>query len=1112
MKLTLLILIIFTSTLFATKTHSQVAKVTISTESSSFSKILSEIEKQTDYLFVYDKSDVNVNQEVKVNASNETVAEVLTSIFRNTDIVYAMEGTNIMLMKKEDRISTPFPGQQQTKRLVTGTIVDSYGDPVIGANVVEKGTTNGSITDIDGKFSLNVAGNAILQVSYIGYTPQDVAVNNRQNIAIKLIEDTQNLDEVVVVGYGVVKKSDLTGSVATLKSEAIGIGMSNSPDQALKGKTAGVQITTTSGQPGSGNIVRVRGTSSILGSNEPLYVVDGIPLDGGGSAAGLSGRSISPLTSISPSDIESIEILKDASATAIYGSRGANGVIMITTKQGKYASSFNVSANVMMGYQEVDHMIKLTNPDQWVEMWNESMDYKNFGLGKFDPNNLPARTDWQKEIFRTAPVQRYELTIDGGTEKLRYMLSGGYTAQDGIIMDTDFKRYTLRANVENKTTNWLTVGANISATRTDSHQAEDGTINSNTPIAQIILASPIKPVYQEDGSYELYTDIEGRRENPYASIKEIINNDVRNRFVSNLYANINVIPDLMLRTNFAVDYVNADAYNYVPSYIAQGIANKGSATIGGRNQLYWNWTNTLTYMKTFRDIHSLTAMAGLEFQKNEVRGHNVRGTNFANDNAMYNNLNEAGTYTAGSSYNAWQMESYFARVIYSLMNKYTLTLTGRIDGSSRFGANNKYATFPSAAAAWRIKEENFMQDIDVISNLKLRASYGVSGEQGIPLYQTLSTLTTNNAWMNNSLYTGYYPSRSADPNLKWEKTHQTDIGLDMGFLDNRLNLTLDYYYKKTTDLLYRKALPPTSGFQSMLKNIGSIENKGFEISLDAYVIDTKDFKWDLNINNSWNRNKVLDLGDGRKEILNPSDGVGGDDVKSWPSILRVGSPLGVLYGYRSDGVIYDDAEAAIAAQMGQVLPFPGELKIVDLNNDGKITDADKDIIADANPKFTGGMTNTFTYKNFQLSFLLQWVYGNDIMSFQHLTSQRLTLGYNAMKDWYDGRWTEANPSRVEPRAGYDVRAYTDVSYHVFDGSFLRVNNLSLSYFLPKSVLSKINLKTVKLSAMADNLYTFTKFRGWTPDISSFDNVMGQGIDTGTYPVPRTISFSINVGF
>jgi len=787
---------------------------------------------------------------------------------------------------------------------------------------------------------------------------------------------------------------------------------------------------------------------------------------------------------------------------------------MITTKQGKNATRFNVNGNFIFGTQAVEHMIELTSPQQWAEMWNESMDYKNFGNNKYDINNLPAQTDWMDAIFRTATNQRYELSFDGGTDKLRYMLSLGYTDQEGIVIDTDFKRYSLRVNIENQVNNWLTVGTNTSATRTDANQAEDGTIDSNTPVAQIILASPVNPIYNEDGSYNLYADVEAKRENPYASIKEITNNDVRNRFTSNLYANLKFIPELTFHTNFAVDYSNAKAYNYIPSYIAQGMSVKGSARIGSRDGLYWNSTNTLTYMKTFNKIHGVTAMVGAEWQKNVSNRSLSRGTGFANDNAMYYNLAEASTFTATSGYQAWQMESYFARIIYSLTSRYLITMTERIDGSSRFGANNKYASFPSVAFAWRITEEEFMKkNNDLISNLKLRTSYGISGEQGIPMYQSLSTLTVNSTWSDKQLYAGYYPSRASDPTLRWEKTYQTDIGLDAGFFNNRLNITLDYYYKKTTDLLYRKALPASSGFLSMLKNIGAIENKGFEVAVDAYIIDKRDFKWNMSINNSWNRNKVLDLGDGRYEILNPGDGVEGGDIKAWPSILRVGAPLGVLYGYVSDGVIYDEAEAQIAAEMGQVLPQPGELKIVDFNGDGKITDMDKDIIADANPDFTGGITNTFSYKSFQLNVLCQWMYGNDIMNYQHLNSQRLTLGYNTLKEWYDTRWRVDKPSRVEPRAGYDVRAYTDVSYHVFDGSFFRINNVSLSYSLPPAIVSKLGLRNLKLTALVDNLYTFTNYNGWTPDISSMGgNVMGQGIDAGTYPLTRTISFGINVGF
>ncbi|MCD7977284.1 MAG: TonB-dependent receptor [Tannerellaceae bacterium] len=1106
------VFILFSIIQVTASTYAQQYRVSVSVKNGSLYDIVSQIEEQSEFMFFYKSEEIDSNRKVNLQAHQKLVPEILDQIAKEQNISYRIVDKHIIL--------TPHNGVPQQTRKISGVVIDNYGDPVIGANVVVKGTTQGTITDMDGNFSLEVPANAVLIISYIGYSDKEIPVGNQSIIQVGLSENTMDLDEVVVVGYGTIKKSDLTGSLTSLKADAITLGLAQSPDMALKGKSAGVQITTVSGQPGAGAVVRVRGTSSILGSNEPLYVVDGVPLDGGGAAGGLQGESISPLTIINPSDIESMEILKDASATAIYGSRGANGVIMITTKRGK-EGAFQANFNMSVGFQSVENRLKLTSPEQWAELWNESMDYKNNGTGKYDLNHLPARTNWQDEIFRTAPVQSYEISFSGGTEKLRYMLSGGYTSQDGIIMNTDFKRYTMRANVENQLSRLLTVGVNMSATRTDSNQAghndgENGLgnkLDSNTMIGLISLASPVVPIFAEDGSYTPYVDVESRRANPYASLKEITNNDLRNRFISNIYAEISFLKELKFKTTFATDASNATAKHYTPSYIAEGNADKGRAILGSYNRLYWNSTNTLTYINTFDKIHSLNAMVGAEWQKDVTETFQTTGTGFANDNSTFNNLKEATNFSAASGYSAWQMRSYLTRINYSLMNKYSVTFTGRIDGSSRFGANNKNAFFPSGAFAWRVMEEDFMKDFRKLSNLKLRTSYGTSGEQGIPLYQTLSTLEARQVYIGKDLYTGYYPNRSADPDLKWEKTRQVDIGLDMGFFDNRLNATIDYYYKRTNDLLYQRALPASSGFVSRLENIGTIDNKGLEITIDAYIIDNKNFKWNLNINNSINRNKIISLGDGRTEIINPSGGITAGDIQSQPSILKVGSPLGLIYGYKSDGVIYDETESATAREMGQVQYAPGELKIVDMNGDGKITDADKTIIGDANPDFTGGMTNSFTYKGFQLDILCQWVVGNDIFSMQHLMNQRMVLGYNAAQDWYDNRWQVNHPSRTEPRSGYDVRAYTDVSYHVFDGSFFRINNISLSYTFPKQILNRIKVNNLRLRASVDNVYTFTKYPGWSPDVSSMgSSVMAQGIDAATYPVPRTVSFGVNIGF
>lgn len=1085
-------------------------KITIQVKNQPVEKAFTEISRQTGLKFFYGETVVSNKLAIHLSFDDMPIQTVLDAITKQTKLYFSRENNTISVSTHKN--TTSLSTGVAHSRKIAGIITDDRGEPIIGANIVMKGTTTGTITDLNGNFSLEVSDNASLIISYIGYTDKTVSVGSSPVLNVSLSEDTQKLEEVIVVGYGTMKKSDLTGSVSSLDSESIILGFSQSPDVALKGKTAGVQITTTSGQPGAGATVRIRGNSSILGSNDPLYVVDGVPLDGGSAADGIKGVSVSPLTIINPSDIESMEILKDASATAIYGSRGANGVVMITTKRGK-EGVFNAQINIFAGFQNLINPIELTTPEEYMEMWNESMDYRNNGNGKYDVNKLPGRTDWMNECFRAASFQNYELLFNGGTKNLTYMISGGFASQDGIVMNTDFKRYSLRTNLENKFTNWLKIGLNLSATRTEGNQAGQGSMEVNTPIGMLTTASPLEPIYNEDGSYNMYVDTRNKDINPYASLKELLNKDMRNRFVSNVYAEINLMKGLSLRTNFATDVTDAKSNYYAPSFVAEGNSSRGMANIGAYNSIYWNSTNTLSFERVFDEIHSINAMFGAEWQTKTTEGNFVSASGFANDNAGVYNISEATNFSASSDYNGWQMRSYFTRINYVLINKYSFTLTGRLDGSSRFGMNNRNAFFPAAAFAWRINEEPFMKQFEYLSNLKLRASYGVSGEQGIPVYQTLSILNSNSVFVDKNLYVGYVPGRAPNPSLKWEKTNQVNVGVDVGLWNGMLNFIVDIYYKRTNDLLYYKALPTSSGYNSILSNIGSVENKGLEFTIDATPVQTKGFSWNINVNNSVNRNKLLELGDGRTEVLNPSGGVKGGDNKMEPSILRVGKPLGILYGYISDGVIYDEAESVIAKEMGQIQYAPGELKIMDVNKDGRITTEDRTIIADSNPVFTGGMTNTISYKGFDLSVLCSWVVGNDIMCYQHMVNQRMDVGYNMTKDWYNNRWTAQNPNRLEPRAGYDVRAYSDVSYHVFDGSFFKINNITLSYSLNKSFISKIGLKSCRLSLSMDNVHTFTDYPGWSPELSAIGgNVMAQGIDLSTYPIPRTFSFGLNIGF
>lgn len=999
---------------------------------------------------------------------------------------------------------------------VTGKVSDKRGMPVVGALILKAGSFNGIITDSEGRYSILASQGDELTARSIGYIEQKATVGALSTIDFVLEDDLQMMDEIIVVGYGTMKKSDLTGSVSSIAAKDIGLGVSQSPDAALRGKIAGVQVTTVSGMPGAAPTVMIRGNSSITGSNAPLYVVDGIPLDGGGSSSSVRGVAASPLTTINPSDIESIEILKDASSTAIYGSRGANGVIIITTKQGR-DGSFSGVFDATYGVQRVAKRLDLTNPREWAEMWNKQVDYNGLNPStKYDLDNLPAGTDWQDMLFRSAAIRSYELSLSGGNKDLRYMVSAGYSDQDGIVINTDFSRYAVRANIENRFNRWLTVGTNLSGTRTVGNGVEQS--NSESPLGIVPYANPLVSIHNEDGSYYPYANFEQNRNNPYASIKEITNRDVRDRVIGNLFAEFTLLRDLKFRSNFAVDLVNAKGYWYVPSIIEQGRVPHGSASLSSYSRLYWNSTNFLTYSRTFNDIHSLTVMAGAEWQKSQNDNYVLNGSGFANDVAKFDNMAEATTYSGNSGFTGWQMVSYLARINYSYKDRYLLTLTGRIDGSSRFGANNRYATFPSGAFAWRVSEEEFMRGTrSVLSNLKLRASYGVSGEQSIPVYQTHSFLSPTTINIGGTSVTGYNPNLPADPNLKWERTNQFDVGVDVGLWSGRLNISMDYYNKLTKDLLYPKAYPSSIGFSSMLQNIGSISNRGFEIVLNAVVVNSPDFSWDVSVNNSWNRNKVLELGDGRQELLNPTGSIADD--KFAPSYIKVGEPLGLIYGYVTDGIISTDEELAFAKEQGQTNPKKGEYRIVNLTDPDNLdpndflTTEDKTVIGRTTPKFTGGMTNTFRYKALQLDILCQWVSGNDIFNISYAYNQNLLGTYNLRRDWYKDHWSESNPTSKNPAPGYDVRKYTDVSAIVFKGSYFRINNIALSYTFPEKWITRIGLNKLTFTFNVDNALTFTKYPGYSPDVNvKGNNVVGQGVDVGVYPVARTFSGKISIGF
>ncbi len=1114
MKLTSILLLVFCLHLSGA-TRSQT--VSLKARNQSLGSVLQAIKRQTDLAVVYNDRFVDSSTPVSIEVNDAPLATTLETLLNPLRLTYRITESTIVITAFRDGARRHArdlrDGAVELQRTIAGRVTDEQGYPLEGVTVASIGNVQVSTTDGEGRYTITATeANATLKFTMVGYVPVERGTAGQTTVDVSMAALVSDLEEVVVVGYGTTRKSDLTGSIASLKSADLNIGMVQSVDAGMRGKIAGVQVTQISGQPGAGTTIRIRGTNSIQGNNEPLYVVDGIPLSGGTNAEGLAaGIDATPtgLTHINPSDIESIEVLKDASATAIYGARGASGVVLVTTKRGKEGTS-NVNFNVYTGVQQLDKKVELTSPEEWATMWNEAAEYRNVST-RYDPDNLPARTDWQDEIYRQAPIQNYELMFSGGSEKTRYMLSTGFMDQDGIVLNSSFSRYSFRLNLDREVSKRLTIGSNFSVVGTNSGIAESASENATDVVGATLLASPILPI-KENGEYILYVDMDNRNPNPVAKLREYVNRDIRSRLLGNVFGELDIIPGLKAKVSFSMDVSNGKANFYAPKSTTVGRLNDGLARVGVINTVYWNSTNTLTYTKEIKDIHRFTLMGGVTWERSVGESLNSTASGFVTDQLTFNNLGSATNLsTASGSPNMFSIHSYIGRANYSLLDRYLLTFTGRIDGSSRFGAENKYALFPSLALGWRLSEEPFFKPLTpTVNSLKFRVSHGVTGEQAIPSFRSLSSLTAGVIILGgDENAVGFYQTRLPNPNLKWERTAQTDLGVDIGLWDNRLSLTVDVYRKKTTDLLFAIDIPRTSGFQSALQNIGSIENKGLELGLGVRVLRGK-VGWDMTINNAFNRNKLLALSSGIQELYNPSGGIISGDTKSQPTLLRVGMPLGILYGYVFDGAILDEAEAATIKQSRAL---PGEIKIKDINGDGAITVADRTIIGNANPKYTGGWINNLTYNGFGLTVLAHWSVGNDIYSLQHVMNTYMDRGYNMARDFYLNRWTPENPNSHTPRSGHDARNYVDNSWHVFDGTFFRIKNVTLSYDIPVHALNIRFVRGLRAYVSTDNLHTFTRYPGYNPEGSAFGGgSLAQGVDIGIYPNAKVHMLGLNVTF
>lgn len=980
-----------------------------------------------------------------------------------------------------------------------GTVIDgTTKEPIEGVTIQLEAVTHRVKTDRHGKFQF-VTGQKLpftLILTFVGYQKKRVVVNTSPAV-IELSPTSEDLEEVVVVGYGTQKRRDLTGAVASLPENLLKQPVS-SLDQTLKGGISGVQVTQTSGQPGGGVSIRIRGGASVQGGNEPLYVIDGFPVYNQAESTGVgSGAPMNPLASINPADIEGIEVLKDAAATAIYGSRGANGVILVTTKKGK-AGHLQLNYDGSIGAQSVLKKIDVLNAHDFAVLRNEALYDANPGLGQnqyrkqTELDQLGEGTNWQKEAFRTGKLQNHQLSLSGGAEKVQYFLGANYFDQEGVIINTDFRRLGFRSNINANPFDRLQVGANLSINKTNAQIAPAGIVNA------LLIMPPTATIYEPNGDYTLRNPFENIFANPIATLKETKNTSNALRVLGTSFAQYRILKGLQAKVLLGIDLNNRNDKFYLPSYIYEGAGSKGEASLGNLNGTSWLNENTLTYTGVIGQ-HNFNALLGFTQQENKNEVFSAGAQHFVTDDLLFNNLQSGSILTRPTSdtYN-WVLHSYLARVNYNYANKYYISASVRRDGSSRFGADNKWGNFPSLAFSWRIINEPFFKQVfSGVDDFKIRTSFGTTGNQEIGQYQSLSTLYSLNYLFGNNVITGFASQRVPNKNLGWETTFQYDVGFDLSLFRNRLQFTVDYYYKKTKDLLLNVEIPWTSGYATSLQNFGSVSNKGLEFGLKSKNLQGN-FSWNTDLNVSFNRNKVLTIGEGVTSYITGN------------YIIKVGEPLGTFYGTVTDGILQLGEENSKGALTGNANPKAGDRLYKDINGDGQFTTAnDRTMIGNAQPDFIFGISNTLSYKGFDLSFLIQGTVGNDLLNINRQNLEMFTGQQNASIDALN-RWTTNNPSQLYPRAKLDPAPVFSNQF-VESGSFARLKSLQLGYSFPKEWLKNAHITNLNLYLAAQNLLTWTSYRGFDPEVTSGSNVQ-IGTDAGVYPAAKSVSVGISLTF
>lgn len=1002
---------------------------------------------------------------------------------------------------------------QQKK--VTGQVTSKEG-PLVNVSVQVKGTTTGAYTDDKGHFTISVPNSAaVLVVRYVGMDTKEVTVGDQTELTIELSSSATDINEVVVVGYGTTKRTDLTGSVGSVSADELMERPSLTLQQAMSGKVAGVNVNTNSGRPGGRTNVRIRGFGSINATNDPLYVVDGIIYP-------------SDISTINPNDIESMDILKDASATAIYGTRGANGVIMITTKKGSkkgggtVSYSGYVSAGKMARKQDVLNSAEFLAIEDAAYANAAKFDPTGFANGAykdpkvkraqyigrlFDENLNPLYdVDWQDAVTRTAISQGHNLAFSGGDEKGTYGLYLGYNDEQGVIKNSYAKRYTARATMDRQMNDWLKVGGTIGYV-VNREKRQDATTGGNNVTRQMIEMIPIVPFKYPDGTYGRRGDYEGMEsgDNPLGQLAEDIRQYNNNVFNGNAYANISLYKDLSFTSTIGVN--SRDEYDPYFNSTQSNLANeygKNFAEITSYRSIFYQWTNHFTYNKTIGKDHRISATAGQEIQRLNYLKYVQAVQNLSDDYYQWNNLGSGSIVnTPSSEAYQWSMASFFARANYAYKDRYLFTVTGRYDGSSRFGSDNKFAFFPSAAIGWRVSEEPFLKDNPTVNNLKLRASYGLTGNSEIGQYKSLANMQSNTLIFNGNRAAGTVISTMANPDLKWEKTKQLDVGFDLSLFNSRINVGVDYYKKNTKDLLLNAPVPASSGYAVLTRNIGSLQNTGFELSLNTVNIDQKNFGWSTTLNFSTLKNKITALGTNNEDIfMNPN-------FLDYTNVLRVGKSVASFYGYVREGT-WSTAEETEAAKYGKK---PGDLKFKDMNDDGQINSKDRTIIGKGIPDFYGTMVNSLRYKQFDFTLELQYSYGNDVFKLSEHSSEDRTGIANSFSSVLNA-WTPEHQNtpiaQTRPTAaGYDSKLD---SRKVEDGSFIRGKNISLGYNLSAATAKRLGVSNVRVYAGAQNFFLITKYVGYDPETTTYDDVFAQGMQFHDYPKAKSVLVGLNVTF